>query len=80
MIAQVYAALSNLGSMLPEARSAGRVRGMVPHANSPRGTQTVALVGYLFQGSLSRAWSTNALLANDCGMLLLQSAANEFFA
>jgi len=51
---------------------------MTLHANSPRAVQTVALGGYLFHGSLSRAWPTNALLANDGGMLLLESAPNEF--
>lgn len=77
-IMQVYAALENLGPALTEAQSADRTRGMVLHANSPRANQSVALGGYLFQGSLSRTWSTNALQANDGGMLLLQSAANEF--
>ncbi len=77
-IMQVYAALQNLGPALVEAQAADRTRGVVIHANSPRANQTVALGGYLFQASLSRAWSTNALLANDGGMLLLQSAPNEF--
>ena len=75
---QTYAALSSLGEMLPAAQAAGRTRGMVLHANSPRGTQTVALGGYLFEGSLSRAWSTGTLLANDGAMLLLQSGPDEF--
>ncbi|MDE3187360.1 MAG: DUF5597 domain-containing protein [Acidobacteriota bacterium] len=77
-IMQVYAALGSLGQMLPEAQAAGRTRGMVLHATSPRPTQTVALGGYLIQGSLSRAWSTGTLLANDGAMLLLESAPNEF--
>ena len=78
-IAQVYAALESLGQTLIDAQAADRTRGMSIHANSPRASQTVALGGYLFQGSLSRSWSTNAMLANDGGMLLLQSAPNEFF-
>jgi hypothetical protein len=77
-IMQVYGVLSDLGGMLPEAQAANRTRGMVLHANSARGTQTVVLGGYLFQGSLSRAWSTGSLLAADGGMLLLESAPNEF--
>ena len=52
--------------------------GSTLHTNSARGTQTVALGGYLFQGSLSRAWSTGSLIASDGGMLLLESAPNEF--
>ncbi len=75
LIMQVYAALSNFEDRLPAAPT----RGIVLHANSPRGTQTVALGGYLFQASLSRHWSTGALLANDGGMLLLESQADEFF-
>ena len=75
---QVYAALSSLGPSLIDAQAANHTRGMALHANSPRGSQTVALGGYLFQGSLSQAWSTNALRANDGAMLLLESAPNEF--
>ena len=77
-IMQVYAALTSLGAMLPEAQAAGRTRGLVLHANSPRPTQTVALGGYLFQGSLSRSWPTNVMQENDGAMLLLESAPNEF--
>lgn len=77
-ISETYAALGTLGDMLPAAQAAGRTRGMVLHANSPRGAQTVALGGYLFEGSLSRAWSTGALLADHGAMLLLQSGPDEF--
>jgi hypothetical protein len=77
-IMQVYAALDSLGPTLTDAQAADRTRGMALHANSPRASQSVALGGYSFQGSLSRAWSTNAPMANDGGMLLLQSAPNEF--
>lgn len=77
-IMQVYEALDSLGEMLVDAQAADRTRGMVLYANSPRPTQTVAIGGYLFQGSLSRAWSTGALQANDGAMLLLESAPNEF--
>ena len=77
-IMQTYTAPVSLGDMLPAAQAAGRTRGMVLHANSPRRAQTVALGGYLFEGSLSRAWSTDTLLANDGAMLLLQSGSDEF--
>jgi hypothetical protein len=77
-IMQVYAALESLGPTLTDAQAADRTRGMALHANSPRASQSVALGGYSFQGSLSRAWSTNELLANDGGILLLQSRPNEF--
>jgi uncharacterized protein DUF5597 len=75
---QLYAALDSLGPTLPNEQAAYRTRRMALHANSPRASQSVALGGYSFQASLSRAWSTNALLANDGGMLLMQSAPNEF--
>jgi beta-galactosidase GanA len=55
---QVYAALASLEDVLPSAQSGGRTRGVVLHASSPRGTQTVALGGYLFEASLSHAWKT----------------------
>lgn len=77
-ISQVYAALNSLGDLLTAAQQSGKTRGMVLYANSPRGTQTVALGGYLFQGSLSRAWGTNALLAENGAMLVLKSAPDTF--
>jgi hypothetical protein len=79
-IMQVYAAISNLEDMLVSAQRAGRTRGVVLHANSPRGTQSVALGGYLFEASLSRAWKTGTLMADDGGMLLIESQPDEFFA
>lgn len=78
MMMQVYGALENLGPMLPLAQNAGRTRGIELHAASPRATQTVALGGYLFQASLSRSWREGKLLADNGGMLLIQSAPDEF--
>ncbi len=77
-IMQTYAALSSLEDMLSTAQSAGRTRGVVLHANSPRAVQSVALGGYLFEASLSRAWKTGTLLADDGAMLLLESRPDEF--
>jgi hypothetical protein len=78
-IMQVYAAISSLEDLLTVAQNAGRTRGLVLHANSPRATQSVALDGYVFEASLSRAWSTGSLLTNDGGMLLIESRPDEFF-
>ena len=61
------------------AQNAGHTRGLVLHANSARANQSVALGGYVFEASLSRAWSTGTLLANDGGMLLIESRPDEFF-
>ena len=77
-IMQTYAALSSLEDMLATAQSAGRTRGVVLHANSPRAVQSVSLGGYLFEASLSRAWKTGTLLADDGAMLLLESRPDEF--
>ena len=78
-IVQLYSAIADLDDTLIPAQSAGRTRGLVLHANRPRGTQSVSLGGYVFEASLSRAWKTNELLANDGGMLLIESAPDEFF-
>src|SRR2546425_5442583 len=43
-----------------------------------RSAQSVALGGYLFEASLSRAWKTGTLLAEDGAMLLLESRPDEF--
>jgi len=80
LITQVYASLESLGELLPDAQKSGRTRAIVLHASSPRGTQSVSLGGYLFQASLSRAWRTGVLEAEDGGLLLLASAPDEFFA
>ncbi len=80
MIAQVYAALESLGPSLTEAQRTNRTRGIVLYANSARGTQAVALNGYLFQASLSRAWNTGALESQNGAMLLMANGPNEFLA
>lgn len=80
LIAQTYAALQSLGTMLPQAQAANRTRGLVLHATSPRPAQTIALGGYLFQAALSHTWPSNALASNDGALLLLQSAPDEFYA
>jgi hypothetical protein len=78
LLAQVYAALAELGDLLPAAQKADRTRAIALHSTSLRGSQTVALGGYLFQASLSRAWGSGELLAKDGAMLVLESAPNEF--
>ncbi len=79
LIVQVYAALESLGDLLPAAQAEGRTRALVLHAGSPRPTQTVALGGYLFSGTLSRSWPKKELLTDDGAMLVLQSGADEFY-
>lgn len=79
LLMQVYGALRDLGDALPAAQAAGRTRGMALHADSPRPQQTVALGGYLFEGTLSRSWPARTLETQDGAMLVLQSAPDEFY-
>ncbi|HUB88928.1 MAG TPA: DUF5597 domain-containing protein [Dyella sp.] len=79
LLMQVYAALDQLGEQLLQAQAAGRTRGLVLHATSPRPTQTVALGGYLFTATLARSWPDKHLLTNDGAMLVLQSLPDEFY-
>lgn len=79
LLMQVYGALRELGDTLPAAQAAGRTRGLVLHANSPRPQQAVALGGYLFEGTLSRSWPARTLETQDGAMLVLQSAPDEFY-
>lgn len=79
LLMQVYGELRDLGDMLPTAQVDGRTRGLVLHATSPRPTQTVALGGYLFEGTLSRSWPARTLETQDGAMLVLQSSPDEFY-
>lgn len=79
LIAQVYGALESFGSSLAEAQSGNLTRGVVLYANSPRGTRTVSLGGYLFQASLSRAWNTGALESQNGALLLVANGLDDFF-
>ncbi|AHX15135.1 beta-galactosidase [Dyella jiangningensis] len=79
LLMQVYGELRDLGDMLPTAQADGRTRGLVLHATSPRPTQTVALGGYLFEGTLSRSWPARTLETQDGAMLVLQSSPDEFY-
>ncbi len=75
---QVYAMLSGMGERLLKAQQQGLTRGLVLHKDSPRPTQTVALGGYLFTGTLDRSWPEKKLLTDDGAMLVMQTAPDEF--
>ena len=51
---------------------------MVVHDSSPRPSQTVSLGGFLFRATLSRSWPAKQLLTADGGMMVIESAPNEF--
>lgn len=76
---RVYELLDSMSDVLPAAQAAGRTRGLVLHTTSARPTQTVALGGYLFQATLSRSWPARAIIADHGAMLVLQTAADEFY-
>ncbi|SNT36571.1 Beta-galactosidase GanA [Granulicella rosea] len=76
---QTFEALDNLADMIVPAQAAGKTRGLVLHADSPRPTQTVALGGYLFEATLSRSWPAKTLIADDGAMIVIESAPNEFY-
>ncbi|MBS1872646.1 MAG: DUF5597 domain-containing protein [Acidobacteria bacterium] len=76
---QTYGAVAAMEDQLIEAQRSGRVRGLALQASSPRGARTLSLGGYLFEASLARAWRTNALLAEDGGMLVIESKPGEFY-
>lgn len=79
LLMQVYGALDELGEQLTQAQAEHRTRGLVLHAASPRPTQTVSLGGYLFTATLARSWPDKHLLTDDGAMLVLESAADEFY-
>jgi Domain of unknown function (DUF5597)/Beta-galactosidase len=77
-LAQSYALLRQLEDILPQAQREGRTRGLVLHASSPRGSQTVSLGGYLFSASLARSWPARTLLQDDGAMIVVQTGPDEF--
>jgi hypothetical protein len=78
-IANLYAGLSSLSGQTLLAQQTGKIRGLVLHESSPRPSQTVSLGGFLFRATLSRSWPAKQLLASDGGMMVIESAPNEFF-
>jgi len=77
-IAELYAELSSLSEQTLKAQDTGKVRGLVLHESSPRPSQTVSLGGFLLRATLSRSWPAKQLLASDGGMMVIESAPNEF--
>jgi hypothetical protein len=78
-IADLYAELSSLSGQTLRAQETGKIRGLVLHESSPRPSQTVSLGGFLFRATLSRSWPAKQLVASDGGMMVIESAPNEFF-
>ena len=64
--------------LLP-AQQSGRTRSLILYSTSPRPTQTVALGGFLFEGTLSRSCPAKTILADDGAMLIVQTGPKEFY-
>jgi hypothetical protein len=77
-IAEVYDKLSGLTEPILQAQGTGKIRGLVLHENNPRPSQTISLGGFLLRATLSRSWPSRQLAASDGGMLVIESAPNEF--
>jgi hypothetical protein len=78
-IMQIYGLLDSMRDLLLAAQARGSTQGLVLHANSLRGTQTVALGGYLFEATLSRSWPARTIVTEDGGMLIVQTSPEEFY-
>jgi hypothetical protein len=78
-MAQTFGAVEDLEEMLIPGQAAGKTRGIVLHADSPRPTQTIALGGYLMEATLARTWPSRTLEAQDGAMLVIQTGADEFY-
>ena len=76
---QVYQLLESIDDLLPAAQAEGKTRALVLHKTSPRGMQTVALGGYLFEAALSRSWPERAVIADHGAALILESGSGEFY-
>lgn len=78
-LADVYRILSELGDRFIRAQQHGDTRALVLHLTSPRPYQTIAVDGYLFRANLTRSWITHKPLTADGAMLVMPSAAGEFY-
>ncbi|HEX5461202.1 MAG TPA: DUF5597 domain-containing protein [Steroidobacteraceae bacterium] len=78
-LADVYQTLSQLGDRFLEAQARGETRALILHLSSPRRAQTVSLGGYLLRATLARSWPSQKPLTANGAMLVMQSAADEFY-
>lgn len=76
---QVYEKLESMRDTLLPAQQSGRTSALILHSTSPRPTRTVALGGFLFEGTLSRSWPARSILADDGAILIVQTGPQEFY-
>jgi beta-galactosidase GanA len=78
-LADEYAALGAMSSLILQAQAKNAIRALVLHETSARPSRTVALGGFLFKASLSRTWPARNLAATDGAMMVIETSANEFY-
>ncbi len=77
-IAEAYGALAELSDTILAAQQAGKIRALVLGSTDSRPSQTVALGGYRFRAMLARTWPARELAATTGGMMVIETAPNEF--
>jgi hypothetical protein len=77
-IAEAYGTLADLGDTILSAQQAGKIRALVLSSTDLRPSQTVALGGYRFRATLARTWPARELAATTGGMMVIETAPNEF--
>lgn len=77
-IGEAYGALADLSDTILAAQQAGKIRALVLGSTDMRPTQTVALGGYRFRAMLARTWPARELAATTGGMMVIETAPNEF--
>jgi hypothetical protein len=77
-IAEAYGTLGDLSETILAAQLAGKIRALVLSSTDLRPSQTVALGGYRFRATLARTWPARELAATTGGMMVIETAPNEF--
>jgi hypothetical protein len=77
-ISDAYATLAELSDTILNAQQVNKTRALVLNSTDLRPSQTVALGGYRFRATLARTWPARELAATTGGMIVIESAPNEF--
>jgi len=77
-ISQAYATLAELSDTILAAQPQGKIRALVLNEHDFRPSQTVALGAYRFRAMLARTWHARELAATTGGMMVIETAPNEF--
>jgi len=77
-ISEAYANLADLSDNILAAQPQGKIRALVLNEHDFRPSQTVALGGYRFRAMLARTWPARELAATTGGMMVIETAPNEF--